>query len=1199
MFRVFNCLATEHDWRLVALAGAMCFLASLAAVNLFHRARATEGQARAIWTLIAGAAAGCGIWATHFIAMLAYDPGVGIAYDVGMTVFSLVMAIAVTGLGLALAVYSPGRSGAAIGGGIVGAGVACMHYLGMWALELPGHVNWSLDLVVASIALGMLFGTAALAVSVRWDGFWETAAAALLLTLAIISHHFTAMGAVEIVPDPARLIAAFSLSPDSLALTIAIAAAAILGTALIVAFTDRRSEGKILEQNTRLDAALHNMRQGLLMFDADGQLVLFNQRYLQIYSLPQGSVKLGSTLRDLLALRKAVGTFNGDPDQYVAKMADQFGKFRGDPDTRKFAEEGLETKVIELADGRCVSITNQSMQGGGWVSTHTDISEQRWTEKELDRTRTFLDAVVENMPTTLLVKNADDRRYVLINRAGENFFGLSRQEIIGKTSHEIFSKEEAEAISARDEALLSADAEISVNELTFSTPHNGARVIATQKVTIRDDKGQPRYLVNLIEDVTERRRSERELERTRSFLDTVVENVPVTLIVKNAENREYVLINRAGEKFFGLSREEMIGKTSDQLFCKEAADGIKVRDDEVMQATSEIFLEDHPLVTPRRGTRLVTTKKVNIRDENGQSRYLVNVIEDVTERRHGERELERTRAFLDTVVENVPVTLIVKNAEDRRYVLVNRAGEDLLGVPREQLLGKTAYDLYPKDVADIINARDDELAGGSDLLVDEHPTRTPHKGTRLLSTSRLAIKDESGAPQYLLRVIEDITERKRAEARIEHMAHHDTLTDLPNRVAFSEHLAAMLQRSAAAKETFAVMYIDLDRFMRIKNVFGNSIGDPLLCEVARRLQSAAEGAFLARVGGHKFAALVQGPQPATAQALADRLLAIAEKEIEVKGHQLRIGITIGASIFPADGADVPTLLGNLDAAFYRAKEESRGSIRFFEAEMDRQLREQRALQLDLRSAAGCGELELYYQPQLRIEGEIIGFEALLRWHHPTRGMIPPNMFIPLAEESGLITVIGEWVLREACREAASWPKPLQIAINLSPIQFQQGDLPGLVHSILLETGLSAGRLEFEITENVLIGDFSRAVSILRRLKLLGVRIAMDDFGTGYSSLSYLQSFPFDKIKIDQAFISQLEHNPQSAAIIRAVIGLGRSLDLPVLAEGVETKEQLEFLSREACDEVQGYLLGRPHPIAEYAELVGRPPIKRKKLAAGE
>jgi EAL domain-containing protein (putative c-di-GMP-specific phosphodiesterase class I) len=231
-------------------------------------------------------------------------------------------------------------------------------------------------------------------------------------------------------------------------------------------------------------------------------------------------------------------------------------------------------------------------------------------------------------------------------------------------------------------------------------------------------------------------------------------------------------------------------------------------------------------------------------------------------------------------------------------------------------------------------------------------------------------------------------------------------------------------------------------------------------------------------------------------------------------------------------------------------------------------------------------LRLYYQPQAKIDGGVIGFEALVRWQNPQRGMVSPGTFIPVAEESGLITQIGEWVLREACREAASWSHPLQIAVNLSPIQFRHGDLAGLVHSVLLETGLAPTRLELEITEGVLVEDFARGLSILRRLKTLGVRIAMDDFGTGYSSMSYLQSFPFDKIKIDQSFISNVKSNPQSAAIVRAVIGLAHGLNLPVLAEGVETKQQLDFLAAESCDEVQGYLLGRPHPIAEYSDLIG-------------
>ena len=332
----------------------------------------------------------------------------------------------------------------------------------------------------------------------------------------------------------------------------------------------------------------------------------------------------------------------------------------------------------------------------------------------------------------------------------------------------------------------------------------------------------------------------------------------------------------------------------------------------------------------------------------------------------------------------------------------------------------------------------------------------------------------------------------------------------------------------------------------------------------------------------------EGAQPAA--AIADRLVAAFVNDFDINAQKLRVGLSVGVAIYPNHGTDAATLLSNADAALYRAKAEGRGTVRFFEAEMNEALRERRTLQRDLQSAVAGGELVLHYQPQALIGGDIVGFEALLRWHHPTRGIIPPGTFIPIAEDSGLIIAIGEWVLREACREAASWPTPLNIAINLSPVQFRHGDLPALVHSVLLETGLAPGRIELEVTESVLIGDFPRALSILRRLKSLGVRIAMDDFGTGYSSLSYLQSFPFDKIKIDRAFISNLERNPQSAAIVRAVIGLGRGLDLPVVAEGVETQGQLAFLSREDCKEIQGFLIGRPYPMAKYAQLVGRPSV---------
>ncbi len=473
---------------------------------------------------------------------------------------------------------------------------------------------------------------------------------------------------------------------------------------------------------------------------------------------------------------------------------------------------------------------------------------------------------------------------------------------------------------------------------------------------------------------------------------------------------------------------------------------------------------------------------------------------------------------------------------------------------------------------------------------DEHAIETEHAGERVVTTTRLPIFGPDGEPQYLVTVIHDVTERKRAEARIAHLARHDTLTDLPNRTAFNEHFAGVSERAHKRGEGFAVMCLDLDRFNEINDVFGHEVGDALLRALAVRLQAAAAPAFLARTGGDEFVAvLADNPTPDTAAQVGERLLAAVAEEFDVDGHKLRVGLSIGIAMFPHDGHEAGLVLGNADAALYRVKQEGRGSVRFFEADMDKQLRDRRALVQDLRSAVERNELAIHYQPLALMDGTVVGFEALVRWNHPTRGLVPPDVFIPVAEESGLILPVGEWILRAVCREAASWPKPLNVAVNLSPVQFRHGDLPGLVHSVLLETGLSPDRLELEITEGVLIDDLGRALSILRRLKVLGVRIAMDDFGTGYSSLSNLQSFPFDKIKIDRSFISNLETNPQSATIVRAVIGLGRGLDLPVVAEGVETSEQLAFLSAESCTEVQGYLIGRPQPIDSYAEFVGRRP----------
>ena len=381
--------------------------------------------------------------------------------------------------------------------------------------------------------------------------------------------------------------------------------------------------------------------------------------------------------------------------------------------------------------------------------------------------------------------------------------------------------------------------------------------------------------------------------------------------------------------------------------------------------------------------------------------------------------------------------------------------------------------------------------------------------------------------------------------------------------------------------------MDLDGFKEVNDTFGHSAGDEVLRLVAARLSAVADGAFLARFGGDEFTLIVgEEGDFATSRAMAAKLLAAMRDELMVDGHNVAVRLPLGIAVYPLHGSDGATVIANADRALYRAKALSPGTALFVDYAMAAQLRERRALQDDLRAAVAQRSLSLHYLPQVDMAGRPLGFEALLRWNCPQRGMVPPATFVPLAEESPLILELGAFVLRAACREAARWTQPLTVAVNISPRQFRQHDLPELIHGILLDTGLAPHRLELEITEGVLIEDSSRALSILRRIKSLGVAIALDDFGTGYSSLSYLHAFPFDRIKIDRGFVCDLGTSRHSMAIVKAVISLARSIGVPVLAEGVETEEQRGILAEQGCDAVQGYLFGRPQAIEAYAAVVG-------------
>jgi diguanylate cyclase (GGDEF)-like protein len=424
----------------------------------------------------------------------------------------------------------------------------------------------------------------------------------------------------------------------------------------------------------------------------------------------------------------------------------------------------------------------------------------------------------------------------------------------------------------------------------------------------------------------------------------------------------------------------------------------------------------------------------------------------------------------------------------------------------------------------------------------------------------------------------------------------DALTGLTTRASFHKRLGELLAESRRGNPSVAVLYIDLDKFKMVNDTLGHPVGDALLIQVAERLRTAARsGDIVARLGGDEFA-IVQAcvPQPQAAEALAARLVDLMGRTFIAAGHMVTIGASVGVSMAPDDGDDVATLLRHADLALHRAKADGRGSIRFFQSSMDAEMQSRRLLEMDLRKALVLKEFELFYQPQLDLDSNtLIGFEALMRWRSPARGLVFPALFIPLAEEIGLIGRIGEWLLLTACREAAAWPSPISIAVNISAMQFRGDQLLPAVIAALTASGLDPARLELEITEGSLLENTEMVLAILLDLKALGVRISMDDFGTGYSSLSYLQKFPFDKIKIDQSFVRGPNQGKESDAIIRAVAALGKTLSMTTMAEGVETQDQLERVRAAGCGAVQGYLIGRPLPALEAASMMNRPSSSNK------
>jgi diguanylate cyclase (GGDEF)-like protein/PAS domain S-box-containing protein len=794
------------------------------------------------------------------------------------------------------------------------------------------------------------------------------------------------------------------------------------------------------------------MSIGLVLFDSAGRVAVCNQRYIDIYGLSSDVVKPGCSFRDVIQHRKDTGTFDGDIDRYCAGVLAEMA--RG-----KAAET-----IFKSADGRSIRIINRPVAGGGWVAMHEDITErerlledQQKAQELMRRQKLQLDAALNTMVQGLCMFDAEGR-IVLCNPRYAQMMEQPAEELIGVTLLDLCRRRKAEGKFLGDP------------EKFF------AEVLATARS----------------------------------------------------------------------------GKSATKIMVR--ADGRALR------------VVDQPM---------------------GDGGW-VATFEDITEQRKIEQERGRDRAFLNQIVDNVPTMIAVKDARDRKFVLANRAAETLWGFSRGEAIGKTARELFPPIQADLIDRHDDEaLRADAPLVLEPHPNMARSGDRRIVASKRLAIRDNEGKPQYLVSVVEDVTERTRANERIAHLAQYDALTDLPNRVLFREHLEQSLKWIRRGQR-LAVLYLDIDEFKSVNDTLGHPIGDELLKAVAARIRSCLrETDIIARLGGDEFAIIQTAIEdPSDVSNLAKRIHQSVQQPYQLAGHQLITNASIGIALAPHDGTDPDQLLKNADLAMYGAKADGRGTYRFFEADMDARVKSRRVMEFELREAIMCGGFEIHYQPLFRLhDNSVSGCEALVRWRHPVRGLVSPMEFIPVAEDTGLITQLGEWVLRTACAEAAQWPSDVRVAVNVSPVQFKSGNIVQIVINALAATRLAARRLELEITEAVLIRDDEKVLAVLHQLRNLGVRIAMDDFGTGYSSLSYLQRFPFDKLKIDRSFIKDIAEPEGSLAIVQAVANIAKTRNIITTAEGVETSAQLEILRAIGCTEIQGYIFSPPRPADEIPPLL--------------
>ncbi len=900
---------------------------------------------------------------------------------------------------------------------------------------------------------------------------------------------------------------------------------------------------------------------------ADRVVIEVNEAWCALSGVPRGEA-IGRSLAELNLMESP----EARELAYRDLVANGFAKdmpFRFRSRDGRVAEVLLSAAVIELGGEQCV------------VGSLVDVTERNRVERELRESRGRLEAIFRGSPQPLALSAFDDARVIDVNDAWADTFGYARESLVGRSFAEIGLWVDLDARARMYDALRATG---SVREVECRWRKPSGEVIDVLFSGERAELAGETVLLSTCADVTERKRAERLLLESEQRFAKIFHASPVPVVISAPADGRYIEVNEAWSEFFGYPRDAVVGGTSFDLgvwasdaerteFAARAAAGGRVRNHEVRMRKQSGELADVLL-------------SAEIIDLMGEERLLTSVM-DITDLKRIERQLQaserRFRDFAEAAGEYVWETDV-----EGRYTYVSRRVEQVLGYVREEMYGRKPTEFMPPGEVEQIQAVLGETIAKGEPFRNVELRSLARSGSLVWQlVSGVPIRDEMGLVRGYRGTAMEITERKRAERRIEELATRDPLTGLPNRLLLADRLGQGLLSAQRGGDLLGVLFVDLDHFKNINDTLGHQAGDLLLKEVARRLGGVVrKGDTLSRQGGDEFVIVLEGLKtPDDAGQVAQKVLNALAQPCEIEGHKIATSGSVGIAIFPSDGADAATLMRHADTAMYAAKSSGRKNYQFFSAAMNLRTTERLQLEEAMRGALERGELRVFFQPRVDMtSGRLTGAEALLRWAHPEHGLVGPDRFMRVLEETGMIHTFGEWVLQQACNHTKAWNAlhgpPFAVAVNVSPKQFNQA-LIGRVSEALQTSGLEPELLEIEVTERALTRHIEDSRALTRKLRELGVRIVVDDFGTGYSSMSELRRLGVHAIKIDRSFVRLMGTSQDDRVVVRAIIDMARSLQLDTIAEGVERESELHLLRDMGCNEYMGNLLLPPVPAGEF------------------